>query len=324
MDKQYFPTISSLVLFIILSIASALICPAMASDTQTGDILASSQAQCIEVTHKKSLVAKRIHDESTTSRLPFVITPHYVNYLLPFTYNPNPNMVPFENQGDGRVFDLNKIEAKFQISFKFPLMYNMFGDNGHLFFAYTNQSYWQVYNKQISSPFRETNHQPELFMMFNNDWQLGRLKNSLWGIGIVHQSNGQTDARSRSWNRIYGTMIFDHGPFALETKLWWRIPEDAKETPDSAEGDDNPDISDYMGNVELKGIYGIDEHRFTLLVRNNFSSPNYGAIEATWSYPIIGQLRIYTQYFNGYGESLIDYNVNTQRIGIGISINDIL
>ncbi|NRD72515.1 phospholipase A [Shewanella sp. VB17] len=277
-----------------------------------------------EAIDKTSLVDDRVNDELATSELPFVMTPHNVNYILPVTYNTSPNMAPFENEAADHQFTLDNMEAKFQISFKFPLMYNVFGDNGHLFVAYTNQSYWQVYNKEISSPFRETNHEPEIFMMFSNDGQIGLLRHSFWGIGFAHQSNGKSGDLSRSWNRLYATSIFDSGPFALATKLWWRIPEDEKETPSSPKGDDNPDIIDYMGNLELTGIYGIDEHRFTMMLRNNLSNPNYGAIEATWSYPIIGQLRFYTQYFNGYGESLIDYNTHNQRIGIGVSINDIL
>ncbi|WP_442802086.1 MULTISPECIES: phospholipase A [unclassified Shewanella] len=287
-------------------------------------VTANKDDRSLEREHKTSLVDERVHDELATSELPFVMTPHNVNYILPVTYNTSPNMTPFNKEGTEHTLGLDNVEAKFQVSFKFPLMYNVFGDNGHLFVAYTNQSYWQVYNKDISSPFRETNHEPEIFMMFNNDWQLGPLRNSFWGVGAAHQSNGKSGNLSRSWNRLYATMVFDSGPFALGAKVWWRIPEDEKETPSSPEGDDNPDIEDYMGNFELTGIYGIDEHRFTMMVRNNLTSPNYGAIEATWSYPIIGQLRVYTQYFNGYGESLIDYNAHTQRIGIGVSINDIL
>ena len=283
-----------------------------------------SKEEAIERIDNTSLVDNRVHGERTTSELPFVMTPHNVNYILPVTYNTSPNMAPFERQTAESPFELENMEAKFQISFKFPLMYNVFGDNGHLFVAYTNQSYWQVYNKEISSPFRETNHKPEIFVVFNNDWQIGPLRHYFWGVGAVHQSNGKSGDLSRSWNRLYATSIFDSGPFALAAKVWWRIPENEKETPSSPKGDDNPDILDYMGNVELTAIYGIDEHRFTIMLRNNLSSQNYGAIEATWSYPIIGQLRFYTQYFNGYGESLIDYNTHNQRIGIGVSINDIL
>lgn len=110
----------------------------------------------------------------------------------------------------------------------------------------------------------------------------------------------------------------------MSAKIWWRIPEDEKATPTSAKGDDNPDIVDYMGNFELLTVYGLDKHRFTLLLRNNLQSENYGALEMTWSYPIVGNLRFYTQYFNGYGESLIDYNTSTQRIGMGVALNDVL
>ncbi|MCE9677684.1 phospholipase A [Shewanella sp. AS1] len=271
-----------------------------------------------------SLLDKRIKDETATAELPFVITPHNVNYLLPVTYNSSPNMAPFADRIANGDAEVDKMEAKFQFSFKLPLMYNIFGDNGHLFFAYTNQSYWQVYNEEASSPFRETNHSPELFMVFNNDWKLGPLTNSLISIGAVHQSNGQTADLSRSWNRIYGTMVFDNGPFAIASKVWWRIPEEKKETPTSAQGDDNPDITDYMGYFELTSVYGHNEHRFSMMLRNNLKKHNHGAVELTWSYPIMGNLRFYAQYFNGYGESLIDYNAHTNRIAIGISINDIL
>ena len=271
-----------------------------------------------------SLVDQRVKRELATSEKPFVLTPHKANYLLPVTYQTRTNSLPFEVKYPDEDVNIDKLEAKFQISFKFPVWYNVFGDNGHLFFAYTNQSYWQVYNKDASSPFRETNHEPEVFMLFNNDWKIGGFTNSFLGFGAVHQSNGQTTQLSRSWNRIYGSAVFDKGPFALGLKVWWRIPEDEKEDINSPDGDDNPDINRYMGNFELTGVYGLDEHRFTMLLRNNLSSTNRGAVEFTWSYPIIGNLRIYTQYFNGYGESLIDYNADVERIGVGILLTDLL
>lgn len=295
-----------------------------AATTKAEPTEVASKTEDIEVKRQTSLVASRVSKELATGDLPYVITPHKVNYILPVTYSSTPNMEPFAEEVEDNPFAFDNVEAKFQISFKFPLWHNVFGDNGHLFAAYTNQSYWQVYNKEISSPFRETNHEPEIFMLFTNDWQVGPLQNSFWGVGAVHQSNGQAGSLSRSWNRLYGMMIFDSEPFALETKAWWRIPEDEKETPTSPSGDDNPDIMDYMGNLEFTGVYGLGEHRFSLMVRNYIQKPNYGAVEFTWSYPIMGNLRLYTQYFNGYGESLIDYNAHNQRIGIGISINDIL
>lgn len=102
------------------------------------------------------------------------------------------------------------------------------------------------------------------------------------------------------------------------------FPKDEKTDPYQASGDDNPNIEDYVGNAEFIGVYGVDEHRFTLTLRSNLQDIDRGSAELTWSYPIVGNLRLYTQYFNGYGESLIDYNYHNQRIGIGISLNDIL
>ena len=44
----------------------------------------------------------------------------------------------------------------------------------------------------------------------------------------------------------------------------------------------------------------------------------------TWSYPISSVFRVYAQYYKGYGESLLDYNTESERFGIGIALNDFL
>ncbi|MFQ6370737.1 phospholipase A [Shewanella sp. YIC-542] len=272
-----------------------------------------------------SLVEQRVTQELSAASNPFVITPYKVNYFLPVTYSAAPNERPLSPEQAPDEYRLDHTEAKFQLSFKFPLAYNLFGDNGHLFFAYTNQSWWQVYNKHSSSPFRETNHEPEFLLMFNNDWTLGDFTNSFLGLGVVHQSNGRSGILSRSWNRIYGNMIFDKGPLAFSLKAWWRIPEKEKRYANDPSGDDNPDINAYLGNIELMALYGPGRHRFSMMLRNNLRSHhNRGAVQLSWSYPILGNLRIYAQYFNGYGESLIDYNAHTERIGIGVALNDLL
>lgn len=199
---------------------------------------------------------------------------------------------------------------------KFPIAEDLFGEQGILYFAYTNLSFWQAYNDSASYPFRETVHEPELFLIFKNDWQFLSLDNRMIQLGIVHQSNGRSGTQSRTWNRIYADFIFQRGDYYLSIKPWYKL----KESPSSK--DDNPDIEEYMGHGEIRGVYAGGKHTISVMLRNNFHSPNYGAFEINWSFPMNRRVKWFVQYFNGYGESLIDYNARVNRIGIGIAFTD--
>ncbi|MBB1355076.1 phospholipase A, partial [Pseudoalteromonas sp. SR45-5] len=258
-----------------------------------------------------------------------VITPHKRNYILPLSYVSHPNDRPFDgfdaltDDSDGEPLD--NLEAKYQLSIKVPL-YDDFSDKDQaIFFGFTLQSYWQIYNSEISSPFRETNYEPEIFWINYLDPE-----NVLWGdemaiaLGISHQSNGRSQPNSRSWNRIYADFIWENRGFVFSFKPWYRIAEDEKEDILEANGDDNPDIYKYMGYFEFSGAYRFHDHEFSFMTRNNLNSDNRGAIQLDWSFPLWGRVRGYAQYFNGYGESLIDYNADVERIGVGILLTDLL
>ena len=264
-----------------------------------------------ESTEEKSALDRRIEAERRTRLQPFVLTPHKPNYVLPVTYNETPNNAPFDPVTDG---ELDNYEIKFQISVKFPIVDDQFGKQGSLQFAYTNLSFWQAYNRDSSSPFRETVHEPELFLVLENNWEFSGFKNRLIVLGINHQSNGQSDTSSRSWNRIYADFIFERGKYYLSFKPWIRVGE--------LDEDDNPDIETYMGHGEFRAMYAGSKHKLSVMLRNNFHSPNYGAIEIDWSFPMSRRAKWFVQYFNGYGESLIDYNAPVNRLGIGIALTD--
>jgi len=266
----------------------------------------------------ESAIERRQEYEQQEGRNPFSILPHKPNYLILGYNTADPNTEPFEEAYPDEEFEFDDLETKFQISIKVPLVYDLFGDNGDLYVAYTNRSFWQSFNGDISSPFRETNHEPEAWFSFDNDWQFLGVRNSLNTIGAVHQSNGRAGPLSRSWNRIYANFIFEHDDFYFSVKPWWRIPE-------ARDNDDNPDITDYMGNFEFQGIYKLGGHSLGLMFRNNLdfsSNSNRGASQLDWSFPISGNLRGYVQWFNGYGESLIDYDANVNSIGAGFQISD--
>lgn len=264
---------------------------------------------------RPGVIERRFMSESKIDDDKWAITPHKPTYILPFTYNKSLNTEPFEETGEAQ--NLENTEVKFQISFKFPVSTPLFDDRARFYFAYTNLSWWQLYSTDISSPFRETNHEPELFFRLKNDWQFLGLKNSFIDFGLVHQSNGRAGSLSRSWNRAYIGLGFERGNFAFGIRPWIRISEDA-------ENDDNPDITDFLGNGDFRAVYVRKKHTFSTLLRNNLKSDNKGAAELTWSFPFAGKLRAYAQYFYGYGESLLDYNAKTNRFGLGISINDYL
>ncbi len=188
-----------------------------------------------EDTEADSAVDQRLTSEKLAAYLPFSIIPHKRNYLLPVTYNTHVNSEPFEADDD----DMDRFEVKFQFSFKVPVWQNIIG-NADLWAAYTNLSFWQAYNEPFSSPFRETNHEPELFLTIENDTKILGLTNSLILIGLNHQSNGQGGTLSRSWNRLYLQFILDRGNFVMSFTPWYRFEEDR-------EDDDNPDIDKYLG-----------------------------------------------------------------------------
>ena len=256
-----------------------------------------------------SLVDQRIMAEASVRSNPFVLLPHKLNYILPFSYNSSPNYGIYNIPES----DFDRIEVKFQLSFKMPVVEDLLGTGSDLYVAYTNQSYWQAYNRDISSPFRETDHEPEVFLMIPNDWGLFGWKNSIVQVGAVHQSNGQSGYLSRSWNRVYADFVLEKGNMLVNFKPWHRIHES---------NDDNPDISDYYGNYELTGLYKKGDNTFSLMMRNLFDSDGRDTYQLDWSFPMYKRWRGYMQYFNGYGESLVDYNAKSRRIGFGIQLSD--
>lgn len=256
--------------------------------------------------------------EAGTRNALFTLRPYDMMYFLPARVSDAVNQTPFRGQfhgEQGQSAQLQHVEAKFQISGKTKIADDLLWDEAALWLAYTQQSHWQVYNSAISAPFRETDYQPEAFLVFPTHYSLLGLDGRFVSLGVVHQSNGDSDPLSRSWNRVYVEAGFERGDFSLYVKPWWRIPEPAS-------SDDNPGITDYIGRGELQGIYRFGRSFVSLTVRNNFRAQNRGSLQLDYVFPIFEKLHGYVQLFSGYGESLIDYNFRQNTLGIGISLGD--
>lgn len=226
---------------------------------------------------------------------------------LPQSPNPANTVREWQNQ--------QPVEGKFQLSFKTKIAENLFGDNGDLWGAYTQTSRWQMYNSEASRPFRETNYEPELMLVFRNRYHLLGWSGRMAGISLNHQSNGQSDPRSRSWNRIVGTIGLDRENWALVIRPWWRLPEGTRE-------DNNADIEDYVGRGDAMLVWRNGQHEIATIARHSLrgGERSHGSIQLDWGFPLDGPLRGHVQIFSGYGESLIDYNHASTYVGVGISL----
>lgn len=264
---------------------------------------------------------KRLEMEKRTEWNPSVITAHKQNYLLPYTYMREPNNAPYRLRGNDTI---DNQEAKLQISFKVPILENdLIVQGDSLYFGFTMQSYWQIYNNDTSSSFREIDYSPELFYTMPSGVS-SEGRGAAARLGIEHQSNGGSYSMSRSWNRVYTQFFYAKENYLLSLRPWYRLPENAKKNPLNSSGDDNPDIDDYMGYFDFQAVIEHRKLQYSTLFRNNLRDQNRGAIELGVSFPLGGRLRGYAQYFNGYGESLIDYNYRNERIGIGVLLTDLL
>lgn len=261
---------------------------------------------------------RRIALEQFSMNNPFSLLPHRPNHLMPLTYTHYPNS-DYIDPGEGT---LQSIEVQFQLSLKVVLINGIYRDYGNLAFAYTAQSFWQAYNLELSSPFRDTNHEPELILTLGSGLELGPLRNVGNALSFNHQSNGRGGEDSRSWNRIIFQTLWESGPVVMALRPWYRIPAPEPSYPGDPIGDDNPDIQHYLGHFDLNVAYAAGEQRYALMLRNNLEfDDNKGAAELSWSFPINNRVRGRLNYFEGYGESLIDYDSYSRSIGLGIELS---
>lgn len=241
----------------------------------------------------------------------FAITPHKPNFFVPFSYNDTPNSEAFSSLSE---FDpVEEYEAIIQVSVKVPLVKQLAGTDNDIYFAYTTRAWWQAYNSEFSKPFRETNYEPEVFIRHYPSTSLLGIRILSWDAGYVHQSNGRSQLLSRSWDRIFGQLnIKLDDELSLYLKTWYRLPE-------SDEEDELINEYRFYGYGETRLVYSPGKSTFTLLYRPGTKKQ---AAEVTWSRPVSDYLRVYTSLYSGYGESLLDFDQSSQRISIGIALND--
>lgn len=260
--------------------------------------------------------------EPASKRGTFVVRTYQPNFLLPAHYTSNINQAPTSptHADGGRFPSYRRTEAELQLSLRAKVAEDVILPHADVWFAYTQQSIWQLWNGQNSSPFRSSDYEPEAMVVLPIPDRTGDLGGGWrWRMmvaGIAHESNGFGLPLSRSWNRVYLGTAFTHDDIALQARFNQRLAERGT--------DDNPNITDWIGNTELSAAWFPGESTAQLTARTSFKSARRGSLQFEWTHPVFAArpdgLRWYLQLFSGYGETMLDYNHRQNSIGLGFTL----
>ena len=203
--------------------------------------------------------------------------------------------------------------AKFQFSFKYQLFATAAARlsrwQDDLYLGFTQTSLWDLHSP--SKPFRDTSYKPTAFyyrkLLADDESWLSRM-----GVyaGLQHESNGKSGDTSRSLNSVYLTPVFT---LVKQRNFFWTVSPQIFWYVEKSE---NPDIADYRGYVDFHTTLGWGSGlELTALLRKG-TRAGYGSAELDFSYPLRktwpfsdtagGYFQV--QYFNGWGETILDYN----------------
>lgn len=281
-------------------------------------------AQAVAATEQPggaSLLSRFWELEPQDKRGTFNFVGYRANYVLPFHRTSRINRAPQSpTQAAVELPNYKREEAKFQLSLRTKLAQDLLLPGADLWAAFTQQAMWQIWNGKDSKPFRNSDYEPELMYVvpvpeglralpLGWQWRYAQL-------GLAHQSNGQSDPLSRSWNRINLSAGVERGDWSLVARFLKRLRE-------SEATDNNPDLVGYRGRGEFQLNWAQGRHTAQLLYRTTLKDARYGALQFEWTYPVFGDqpngLRWYLQLFRGYGETLTDYNFRQTSLGAGVS-----
>jgi phospholipase A1 len=205
------------------------------------------------------------------------------NYVLVYSQTNPTNDTPTSPNPQNQATNTSPLDNR-SLKFQFSIKHDLadFDRYGSLWFGYTQLSFWQFYDAARSRPFRENNYEPEfIYSIRPNDLIAPTgIFPSVINFGLVHQSNGQSNPMSRSWNRMYVQTGTEHNygsdhRLVVLLRLWHRIDEDALT-------DDNPDIAHYMGHGDI-------ELRATRKIAAGRQPSSPGSAQCNLTFPHRGQ-----------------------------------
>ena len=202
-------------------------------------------------------------------------------------------------------------DVKFQISFQQRLTKSVLPGHTYLYLFYTQKAIWHVFRNSL--PFYDLNFNPGIGIskhIIMKNRLLGKLT-----LMAEHESNGRDGIASRSWNKISLAGEAYISPYLMAHAKYW-IP--------IVDGKYNRDILKYMGLYQAGFQARSHDDKWVLdmtLVKRKGWNLNFNTI-VQLGYRINHNSNqfIMIQYYNGYGEHMLDYDQYHSRIRIGLLI----
>jgi phospholipase A1 len=201
---------------------------------------------------------------------------------------------------------------KFQISVKFKMPV------AGLYLAYTQRSFMDLLEE--SAPFIDHYYKPELYYIYTlpeqyaeNHW-LQSLQ-----IGYRHTSNGEQQAVSQSWDRIYLDAVLRKGGWYVRTSLWVPIFTDLA---------NDVDVTDYWGYGELQVARILNNNMRLSAIARKGTDLTKGNIRVDFTIPFANlfsnlahgwdQSNLWFQLFHGHGETFIGIEESSTALAVGV------
>lgn len=198
---------------------------------------------------------------------------------------------------------------KFQISIAQRLTRSTLPWGTYLYLFYTQKCFWNVLEN--SMPMTDLNFNPGIGItkpLFVKNRYIGKMT-----FMIEHESNGRDSIESRSWNRVaLAANVFVTKNLMVHGKIWAPI----------VDGENNRDIVDYCGFCQFGAQVVSDNRRFSggisVVPRKHFSSN----VIIDLSFRIFKDENqyLFLQFYNGYGEGLLEYNRYHSQVRVGLLI----
>ena len=212
----------------------------------------------------------------------------------------------------GQKITRQNTNVKFQISIAQKLTRSTLPWNTYLYLYYTQKVFWNILEN--SMPMTDLNFNPGIGLckpLFTRGRFMGKLT-----LQVEHESNGRDSIWSRSWNKVsLGANIIIDNNLMVHGKVWIPI----------VDGVNNKDILKYSGIYQIGTSILSNNRRWSgsvvLVKRKNWNPFNYNTIlELAFRLSHNQNQYLFMQYYNGYGEGLLEYNKFHSQLRVGIVI----